>query len=617
MIAAVTARFRKTVLVFNLPGLFDLSFLDEFRFDAILHTYMPGMEAGHALADVLYGKVSPSGKLPDSWAKTVADYPTNEGFATNRIVYGEGIYMGYRYFDAFSKDVVFPFGFGLSYTRFAYENARVSLDGMTVTASVDVANVGDRAGREAVQFYLSVPSGKLDQPDLILCGFEKTALLLPGVAESVTVSVNLCEFTSYDEETASYLLEKGTYVLYVGAHSRDVRAICGISLGETVTVRRVENRLPLKEEINLLRREAPFRPDVTGLPILTADPSGVVTEIAPAFRPAEELSKSSPCTFRDVAEGKCTVEELVAQIPDDELAKLVTGDGPRKQRELGMTTGEIAMGEGSHSHPIPALGIPASTMQDGPAGVRASGSPDPIPPFEELNGTDCIAYPCSTMVAATWDRALAHEIGEAIVSDLARCGYHGWCAPAVNLHRNPLCGRNFEYFSEDPFLSAEMAIEEIAGIQENADGTPTGRYAILKHFAFNESEEVRKESDSIMTERTARELYLRTFERVFKKKTPFSIMTAYNLVNGEFTSASHDLIDGICRTEWGYDGWIMTDWNPLADVTSCVLNGADIWMPGQYVPFEEMLEKGMDRATLQRRACFLIRHLLRTVHTEV
>ena len=617
MIRAVKAQFEKTVLVLNLPGLFDLSFLDEYPFDAIVHTYLPGMEAGHALADVLYGKVNPSGKLPDTWAKTASDYPTNEGFATERVVYSEGIYMGYRYFDAFGKDVVYPFGFGLSYTSFDYGSAEVTLDKQVVTVKLPVTNTGSVAGREVVQCYLSVPEGKLDQPDRILCGFEKTACLQPGESETVVITVDLFDFTSYCERCAAYILEGGDYVLSVGRHSRDLTDACVIRIPETLKVKQVENRLVPKKELPQLRRMPKEKVARVGLRVLMWDDPTFVTEVAPAFRPAEELKRGKACTFRDLLDGKCTVEELAAQISDEELARIVTGDGPKKRRAAGLPDYEVANGEGSHSHPVKELMIPVSTMQDGPVGVRASGFPDPIPPEEEINGRDCIGYPCSTLVAATWDKAIAHEIGRAIVADLERCGYNGWCAPAVNLHRNPLCGRNFEYFSEDPFLSAEMAIAEIAGIQENDDGTPTGRYAILKHFAFNESEEKRKDSDSVMTERTARELYLRVFELVIRKKVPYSMMSAYNLINGEFTSASHDLLDGICRTEWGYDGWIMTDWNPHATVAAAVMGGADVYMPGDYLTYEELVAQGVDRATMQRRAVNLLRILMRTSYHEV
>jgi len=253
-------------------------------------------------------------------------------------------------------------------------------------------------------------------------------------------------------------------------------------------------------------------------------------------------------------------------------------------------------------------------MQDGPAGVRASAFTNPIPPVEEIVGNDCIAYPSETMLAATWDRELMREIGAAITVDMDRYGYNGLCAPGINLHRNPRCGRNFEYFSEDPFLSAEMAIGEIKGIQENADGSPTGRYAVLKHFACNNSEDCRLDGESVLSERCARELYLRAFEYVIKKAAPLSIMGAYNKVNGYYACANSDLLDGICRTEWGYKGWIMTDWGVHTSSVDCVKAGADTVMPGKYVSFEEMCEGGLDRATAQFRAVNLIKHLAKTKH---
>ena len=220
-------------------------------------------------------------------------------------------------------------------------------------------------------------------------------------------------------------------------------------------------------------------------------------------------------------------------------------------------------------------------------------------------------------MAATWDRSIAREIGAAIGKDIDRYSFHGWCAPAVNLHRNPLCGRNFEYFSEDPFLSAQMAIAETEAIQQEPDGTPTRRYATLKHFAFNESERERFESDSIMTERTARELYLRAFEPVVAKMQPLAVMTAYNKINGEYASAHKGLIDGILRTEWGYEGWIMTDWDAHSTVSACINAGEDIVMPGVYKTYAELIDGGVDRATIQRRAVNTVKHLLRTRHYYV
>lgn len=614
MMAKVTKYFKKTVLVLNLPGMMDMLFLDDCNFDAILQVSMPGMEAGNALSDVLYGDVTPCGKLPDSWAKRNYEYPTNETFSTEKVVYSEGIYMGYRYFDTFKKDVLFPFGYGLSYTDFLYETVDFNIEKTVVTINVKITNTGKFSGREIAQCYLSVPDGELEQPYQVLCGFDKTRLLNPDDSEIITIKVNLLDFTSYSEKRAAYILEKGKYIFRIGSHSRNTNPVFAVEIDETVVCRQVKNRLVPKEKIDELKKDFENFEVFENIPVLKADFSGFETEIAPEKLIHKELEKCEDCTFADVLSGKKTAEDLVACLSDEELARMLTADGPEKRRALGLENKELAAGEGTHTHPVKEFGIPSSVMQDGPAGVRASAFTNPIPPVEEIVGNDCIAYPSETMLAATWDRALMREIGEAITIDMDRYGYNGLCAPGVNLHRNPRCGRNFEYFSEDPYLSAEMAIGEILGIQQNSDGTPTGRYAVLKHFACNNSEDNRLEGDSVLSERCARDLYLKAFEYVIKRAEPLSIMGAYNKVNGEFACANSDLLDGICRTEWGYKGWIMTDWGVHTDSVSCVKAGADTVMPGKYVSFEEMCEKGLDRATAQYRATNLIKHLAKTRH---
>ena len=254
-------------------------------------------------------------------------------------------------------------------------------------------------------------------------------------------------------------------------------------------------------------------------------------------------------------------------------------------------------------------------MQDGPNGVRATTfvSP-PVPPDYELSGRDCVYFPCTTAQAATWDRELLKLLGREIAADLDKIGYNGLCAPGVNLHRNVRCGRNFEYFSEDPYLSAQMAAKLIDGVQKYADGTASKRYAVLKHFACNNSEDMRTEGDSILTERTARELYLRSFEYVLQETNPLSIMVAYNKVNGTFAAANHDLLDGICRYEWGYEGWIMTDWSVHAKEGACLSAGCDTCMPGNYKTFKELTDEGLTKADAQYRAANIIAHLAKTKH---
>lgn len=617
MLRLVTEYFKNTVLVLNLPGLMDLSFVEKYHIDAILQAFLPGIEAGHAIADVLYGTVTPCGKLPDTWAGTLAEYPTNEDFATERIIYSEDIYMGYRYFDTFEKDVMYPFGYGLSYTSFSIKPVSAAVNKTTITIQVSVTNTGSCSGREIVQCYLSVPEQELEQPYQILCGFEKTSTLMPGQEELLTIQIHLFDFTSYSETLAAYLLEKGTYILRAGSNSRDTAPICRISIDETVIYRQVKNRLVPPVTINPLKKNKQKIPaeNIMDLPELIPDFSDFRTIVIAEPRQYTELPKTAACTFADVLSGKNSPEELAALISDEDLALMLTGDGDVKRREAGLLPDEpVAWGEGSHSHPLHELGIPSSTMQDGPAGVRASSFFPVLPPEEELHGTDCIAYPCATLLAATWDRSLMREIGEAISVDLDRYNFNGLCAPGVNLHRNPLCGRNFEYFSEDPWLSAQMAVGMILGVEKNRDGSPSGRYAVLKHFACNESEQYRLESDSIVSERCLRELYLRAFELVIQEANPLSVMTSYNILNGTYASANYDLLTGILRTEWNYTGWVMTDWDVHADPTDCLKAGIDIVMPGRYVTFEQMTEKGLTRALAQQRIVNLIRLLTKTKH---
>jgi len=614
VIGRATACFQKTVLVFNIPSLFDLTFLRKYHIDAIVHAYMPGMDAGHALADVLYGDVTPSGKMPDSFAESLSNYPTADGFDEMNVVYREGIYMGYRYFDTFRQDVIFPFGFGLSYTTFAIKVLSATLQKLTVSLAIEVTNTGSVAGKETVQCYLSAPDGELDKPYQILCGFEKTKLLSDGESQRIVIDVDLSDFTSYSEKRAAYILEAGKYVLRIGNHSRGTVPACVAVLDKTVVCKQVKNRLMPEAPIAELQKEGGKSEEIKDVPILTVDTDSVVTEIAPDLLPAQETVAAKSCSFEDVVCNKSTALEFVAQLTDDELALFLTADSSAKMRGLGLTPRSMAIGEGSHTHPDKERGIPSTVMQDGPAGVRAGLLFIPIPPDEEINGRDCICYPCATLLAATWNRELMREIGYAITKDMTRVGFNGLCAPGVNLHRNPLCGRNFEYLSEDPFLAAELAASEIMGIQNGLDGTPTKKYAILKHFACNNSEKNRMEGSSNLSERCARELYLRVFEYTIRKSNPLSIMTAYNRINGIFAAANSDLNDGICRTEWGYEGWIMTDWNVHASAAECINGGSDTVMPGAYVTAEEFAAQGVTRATAQRRVASLIRHLAKTEH---
>ena len=612
MLKKVTTYFKNVVLVLNLPGMFNLEFLKEVNISSILQMYMPGIEAGHAVADVIFGDVTPSGKLPDSWCEKIEEYPTNEGFGTEKIVYSEGVYMGYRYFDTFKKEVLFPFGFGLSYTKFNTTPLSQSLENSVVTVTARVTNTGNFNGRETVQLYLSIPDGELENPEKILCGFEKTKTLAPNESQELKIEFDLCDFAPYSKQKAAHILEKGEYLIQLGNSSRSLAPVCVILIEETVIVKQLANRLTPPIETNELKKPAKAKAKYNNIPLLKATVKPQIKANATENSTANSVQN---LLFADLLQSKCTVEDFVSKISDEELARMLTGDYyPKCVAANIFPNTPVAEGEGTHTHPIKELGVPPTVMQDGPAGVRASSFTNPIPPAYEINGTDCICYPSATMLAAGWDKKLIREIGNAIVKDMERYNFNGLCAPGVNLHRNPLCGRNFEYFSEDPLLSAEMASCFIKGIQENADGSPTKRYAVLKHFACNNSENKRLVGDSIVDERALRELYLKTFELVIKKANPFSVMTSYNMLNGIYTSASYELLTEILRNEWGYEGWVMTDWGvyDYCSAIECVKAGSDTLMPGCYISYEELKNAGVDRNTMEKRVKNLIALLAKT-----
>lgn len=523
--------------------------------------------------------------------------------------------MGYRYFDTFKKDVLFPFGFGLSYSNFSIETLSCSIDKSVVTLVFQITNTGKTASREVVQCYLSAPDGELEQPHQILCGFHKTPCLEEGQSQIFIMNIDLLKFTSFSEAMAAYILEKGDYVISVGKHSRNTTPVCKVKINETFTYKKVLNRLKLNEDFEQLKKEITKTLNTDNLLCLEADFSEIETIDKTKEIEYTELTKTKDVTFENVLDGTATPEQLAACLSDEQLALLLTGDGFEKQKTLGLSQVPLVEGEGTHTHQVTELGIPSTVMQDGPNGVRATTFvAPPVPPDYELSGRDCVYYPSATAQAATWDVNLIEQMGREISVDLDKIGYNGLCAPGVNLQRNLRCGRNFEYYSEDPYLSAKMAIAVINGVQKNINGTPSKRYAVLKHFACNNSEDMRTTGDSILSERTARELYLRVFEYVLQETNPLSMMTAYNKVNGVFAAANKDLIDGICRNEWDYTGWIMTDWDVREQEAKCLSAGSDTCMPGHYKTFAELQNGGLTRAVAQRRAANLISHLAKTKH---
>ena len=558
MLAENYARF---MLVINAGGSVDLSGLESVK--DILVLSQLGVETGNALADILLGKVNPSGKLTTTWAK-YEDYQTEGNFGDReKTEYREGIYVGYRYFNTVGKKALFPFGFGLSYTDFSVSNVSVSADGELISATADVKNIGKLPGKEVLQLYVSPPDGKLDKPFQSLAAFAKTVELLPGKAERLTLKFNLSDTASYDETNASYILEKGEYILRLGTSCENTQIAAVIRLDEDTVVKKAENVLG----------NAGFK------------------DWKPAIREREHLPADFPVSLSEL---KCMENdysrsfEISAQaeaLSDDELVHLSIGaykNGNILQKVIGEASIKVAGAAGESYNGI--------VMADGPAGLRLSRQysktddgvktvgltiPESVSAvipenvigiMKKIMGTAvkeddeifeqyATAIPVGTAIAQSWNTDLAATCGDIVGTEMDIFGVDLWLAPALNIHRSVLCGRNYEYFSEDPLVSGKMAAALTTGVQKH-----TGRGTVIKHFAANNQEFHRYSNDSRVSERAMREIYLRGFEIAIRESHPMALMTSYNLLNGVHTSEHAGLITDILRCEMGFDGIVMTDW---------------------------------------------------------
>ncbi len=566
--AALAAQLKETfphvAVVLNVGGVVDSSwFSSDPRVQSVLCIWQAGMEGGSAAADLLCGDATPSGKLMDTFASSIQDYPSTPGFQTHPgyVDYTEDIFVGYRYFETFPQaksHVNYPFGFGLSYTTFSFTGLRPSITQDTVSVTVTVTNTGSRPGREVAQLYFSAPQGCLGKPARELASFQKTGLLAPGASETLTLSFPVAQMASFDDlgkvEKSAFLLEKGTYTFFLGASVRH-----GTVLEET---------LVLQEDVILERSRSLVAPRLLPRRLLAdgsyeslptfgdTAPAGFVDESKETFDPPVHRSFPEAYQNKDrilldaVAEGTATLEEFLAQLSDLQLATLLEG-----RPNTGMAN---TFGIGG----IPEYGIPAMMTCDGPAGVR----------IQPECGVRTTAWPSATLMACTFDPELAARVGRAGAEEAEENNLSLWLTPAVNIHRSPLCGRNFEYFSEDPYLTGTMAAATIRGIQSRNVG------ADLKHFACNNRENNRKECDSRVSERALREIYLRPFRMAVEQARPMAVMTCYNRINGIHGSERRDLLQDILRDEWGFDGIVTSDWWNTAPHVSEILAGNDVKM---------------------------------------
>ena len=607
-IAFCAHKYDKFVLLINAGGQIDMKFMQEINgINAVMYICQLGTAGGTAVADVLQGKVTPSGKLTDTWAKTYSDLPYHNQFSylngnLCEEYYKEDIYVGYRYFDSFNVQPAYEFGYGKSYSDFEIKTADVKLDGTKVTVKADVKNVGEKfRGKEVVQVYISAPQGKLNKEYQSLAAFEKTKLLDCGDVQQITASFDIKNFASYDEETAQYILEKGEYIIRVGNSSRNTKAVAVISLEKTAVVSQHTNICEIKEEFELLS-EANLYNEKSDENIikLALNAQNVVKE---------EYDYGVNQAVADIR-----ITEFMSQLSLEDMAEIVVGTGMFGGEKRFDMPGSV----GNTTSKFWDKGLANVTLCDGPAGIRIAqraalkndGSTKlidmPLSAFkimpkwiQKLILADSekstvlyqytTAFPVATAIAQTFNTELAYQVGTAVYREMKEYGCTFWLAPALNIHRNPLCGRNFEYYSEDPFLSGAMAAAVTKGVQQEE-----GYYVTLKHFAANNQEDNRKGVSSNVSERALREIYLRGFEYAVKEGKAKGIMTAYNKINGVYAPNSHDLCTKVLRSEWGFDGVVMTDWfstsKGCADNAVCMQAGNDLIMPGGKREKKEILE---------------------------
>ena len=573
MLDTVTAAFSRVVVLLNIGNIMDMAWTEEYgdKLSALMIVWQSGMESGNAVADVLTGNVTPCGKLSDTIARRYEDYPSSANFGGKAYNdYVEGIYVGYRYFDRHPDKVLYPFGFGLSYTSFALKAESLRHTADETEAVVTVSNIGSIPGKEIVQLWCHAPAGRLDKPVRVLVAFAKTKNLAPGESETLRLRCDDKCLASYDEDSSRFVLENGEY-----RFTANETEAGSFSLKQEITVEQCEKLCKTSAELRerILSR-LPEAIPVTGLGSYTLD---------------------------DVKSGKLSLDDFIARLNDEELEALSRGHGMMGS-SLGVAGNAGAFGGVTES--LRRKGVPPIITSDGPAGLRLKKY--------------CALQPCGTALACTWNTELIEALSAKIGEEMIHYGVDVQLAPGMNIHRNPLCGRNFEYFSEDPLLSGRMAAATVRGVQSK------GKAACPKHFACNNQEANRNRNDSRVSERALREIYLRNFEIVVKEAKPLTIMTSYNKVNGVWSHYNYDLVTTVLRGEWGFTGCVVTDWwmrkskSPefpkLRNNAYRVRAQVDVLMPGdighlakQYKSDGSLLEtleqpEGIARAELQRTA---------------
>lgn len=692
-------KYAKLIVVLNVGGVMDLSELKAIDgINAVLLLSQLGNITGDVLPMILSGEVNPSGKLVDTWAKKYEDYPSSAGFSlndgnVNDEYYAEGIYVGYRYFDTFGVEPLYHFGYGKSYTTFDIQpvSTVVSYEGVpSVHVTVSVTNTGKAAGKETVQVYYSAPADKRPKPYQELAVYEKTELLQPGETETMTLTYAIKDMTSFCERGKGWILDAGTYLIRVG-NASDNTIVCGSLF--------VETKKKLADHKNFFRKDVEFdeltaalRDPMTapeGMEVITLDTDKIPMDSFTyqgdvtgqtivsgqgitkggqeyCFAKGIETSHRKPLTtaftekltMDDILSGKCTVEDLVAQLSIEEMATFCVGTSRSENGSVLGNASNVVPGAAGDTASIciEDRKIKNMILADGPAGLRLQpifktdfdgnllpgGAilgevSEPFDPkYTDENSITyyqyCTAIPIGWALAMSWNKEMLEMAGSVIGEEMERFGVDLWLAPAMNIHRNPLCGRNFEYYSEDPVVAGKCAGAITRGVQSHP-----GKGTCIKHFALNSQEENRYFTNSHASERAIREIYIKGFEICVKETQPLSLMTSYNLINGIHAANNYDLLQGLLRDEWGFEGVVMTDWctsvdlpgltgestkYPISASTGCIFAGNDLQMPGDSKNVQDIIDavksgKEIDGyhigiGDLQYNTCNIIRVIART-----
>ncbi len=545
MLELVCKHFEKTVVLLNVGNVIDMKWVKTYQPSAVLYVWQGGQEGGNAVVDVLTGAVNPSGKLADTVALDIADYPSTKNFGGGDVnVYEEDIYVGYRYFETVAKEkVLYPFGFGLSYTTFDKKVCTFLWKPNGVFIEVDVTNLGIRAGKEVVQVYVNAPQGKLGKPSRILCGFAKTKELAAGQTQRLAIFCDRYYFSSYDDSGVSgypsaYVLEEGTYTFYIGNGVRCETKAGRYAVKETILVEQLSKAVsPVTQfkRMHPVETETGFLMEYEDVPLRTYNLKERINENRP-----EDIAYTGDKGYKlkDVKLGKVTMEQFMAQLSNEQLCTLLRGEGMNSPKVTAGTGGAI----GGLSPSLREFGIPIACCTDGPSGLRMD------------SGAIAFSIPNGTCLACSFNEALSTELFECLGLEMRKNNIDILLGPGLNLHRNPLNGRNFEYFSEDPLVAGRMATAQLRGLhRQGVTGT-------IKHFIANSQEHRRHFVSARVSERAIRELYLKSFEIACKEGGAYTIMSSYNPVNEIWTSSHYDLLTHILRKEWGYQGLVMTDW---------------------------------------------------------